>query len=125
MRISDWSSDLCSSDLVGFIAQFGAVIIDAHQLGAVIGADVLAVLLPRVEHLLAEVERPVEARRVVVGELRSGDDFADAVDHGGDLFDVRLFSLATRSEERRVGKGGVRTCRHRWSPYNYKTKTNQ
>src|SRR3546814_18249700 len=93
MRISDWSSDLCSSDLVGFIAQFGAVIIDAHQLGAVIGADVLAVLLPRVEHLLAEVERPVEARRVVVGELRSGDDFADAVDHGGDLFDVRLLSL--------------------------------
>src|SRR3546814_13903753 len=101
MRISDWSSDVCSSDLplgrialegadavVGFIAQFGAVIIDAHQLGAVIGAEVLAVLLPRVEHLLAEVERPVEARRIIV-----------------------------RSEERRVGKECVSTCRSRWSPY--------
>src|SRR3546814_18459126 len=26
-------------------------------------------------------------------DLRIGDDFADAVDHGGDLFDVRLSSL--------------------------------
>src|SRR3546814_17997096 len=37
--------------VVGFIAQFGAVIIEAHQLGAVLGADVIAVLLPRVEPL--------------------------------------------------------------------------
>src|SRR3546814_18874492 len=27
-------------------------------------------------------------------------------------------SLGRRSEERRVGKEGVRTCRTRWSPYN-------
>src|SRR3546814_17135603 len=86
MRISDWSSDVCSSDLdevvedagplrrialkaadtiVGFGAQRGAVIIDAHQLGPIIGADVLAVLLPRIEHLLAKVQRPVEARREI------------------------------------------------------------
>src|SRR3546814_15353864 len=26
-------------------------------------------------------------------------------------------SIMVRSEERRVGKGGVRTCRSRWSPY--------
>src|SRR3546814_12430236 len=29
----------------------------------------------------------------------------------------------TRSEERRVGKECVSTCRSRWSPYNYKKKT--
>src|SRR3546814_5124637 len=29
-----------------------------------------------------------------------------------------------RSEERRVGKERVSTCRYRWSPYHYKTKTN-
>src|SRR3546814_13151434 len=29
-------------------------------------------------------------------------------------------SLWTRSEERRVGKGCVSTCRSRWSPYHYK-----
>src|SRR3546814_17158910 len=28
----------------------------------------------------------------------------------------------TRSEERRVGKECVRTCRYRWSPYHYKKK---
>src|SRR3546814_1381400 len=27
------------------------------------------------------------------------------------------FAVAERSEERRVGKGGVSTCRSRWSPY--------
>src|SRR3546814_20222674 len=29
-----------------------------------------------------------------------------------------------RSEERRVGKECVSTCRSRWSPYHYKKKTN-
>src|SRR3546814_12351924 len=31
-------------------------------------------------------------------------------------------SLERRSEERRVGKECVRTCRSRWSPYHYKKK---
>src|SRR3546814_12447646 len=31
---------------------------------------------------------------------------------------------AIRSEERRVGKEGVSTCRYRWSPYHEKKKTN-
>src|SRR3546814_15254693 len=30
--------------------------------------------------------------------------------------DVALDSVAARSEERRVGQGGVSTCRSRWSP---------
>src|SRR3546814_15337907 len=30
--------------------------------------------------------------------------------------------LLTRSEERRVGKECVSTCRSRWSPYHYKKK---
>src|SRR3546814_19549690 len=29
----------------------------------------------------------------------------------------QLLAAFTRSEERRVGKGCVRTCRSRWSPY--------
>src|SRR3546814_17774683 len=32
---------------------------------------------------------------------------------------------AGRSEERRVGKECVRTCRSRWSPYHYKKKKNK
>src|SRR3546814_20511024 len=33
-----------------------------------------------------------------------------------------LFVAGGRSEERRVGKECVRTCRSRWSPYHSKTK---
>src|SRR3546814_17408294 len=32
---------------------------------------------------------------------------------------------AGRSEERRVGKGCVSTCRSRWSPYHYKKQKNK
>src|SRR3546814_16137158 len=31
-------------------------------------------------------------------------------------------STSLRSEDRRVGKEGVSTCRSRWSPYHYKKK---
>src|SRR3546814_14433099 len=34
------------------------------------------------------------------------------------LWDDTHFTVLFRSEERRVGKEGVRTCRSRWSPYN-------
>src|SRR3546814_5530056 len=81
MRISDWSSDVCSSDLNGQAAQDQA------------GADHPG----REQHRLDEV----------VGE--------DADDDGGQEGheDVE----GERSEERRVGKECVSTCRSRWSPY--------
>ena len=79
--------------LVSLGAEFGAVVIDAHQLGTIVSRHILACCFPSIEHLLAEVQRPVEARRVVVDELRVRHDFADAVDHFGDLLDVRLFGF--------------------------------
>src|SRR3546814_358760 len=42
----------------------------------------------------------------------------------GQWTDLRLALLPTRSEERRVGKGCVSTCRSRWSPYHKKKKKN-
>src|SRR3546814_18026558 len=36
-----------------------------------------------------------------------------------------VLRMLVRSEERRVGKEGVRTCRSRWSPYHYKKKNNK
>src|SRR3546814_14675586 len=80
MRISDWSSDVCSSDLP---------------------------LL----HLL----RPGR-RRWRRGSLH--DLPADHPDLRGVLFPAD--SSAARSEERRVGKECVSTCRSRWSPYHSK-----
>src|SRR3546814_17649110 len=35
---------------------------------------------------------------------------------------ARRLTLIVRSEERRVGKECVSTCRSRWSPYHYKKK---
>src|SRR3546814_19996942 len=42
----------------------------------------------------------------------------------GDLEHLDVATL-TRSEERRVGKECVSTCRSRWSPYHKKKKTQQ
>src|SRR3546814_3435492 len=69
MRISDWSSDVCSSDL--------------------------CVRLGQVECLV--VEFPVGPRLRRLRRAKHGHD--------------------QRSEERRVGKECVSTCRSRWSPY--------
>src|SRR3546814_18741523 len=48
------------------------------------------------------------------------NQFVDKI--AGTLHGIRLTTASVRSEERRVGKECVRTCRSRWSPYHYKTK---
>src|SRR3546814_18651856 len=87
MRISDWSSDVCSSDL------------GRHACGDLCGRCLLCHLLSR-------------------------DRFcAGARDDGAGLPEGAVpADPARRSEERRVGKECVSTCRSRWSPYHYKKK---
>src|SRR3546814_14191402 len=105
MRISDWSSDVCSSDLPSPArppdARPAAVPVasgDAAQGG---GGEVGDAAVAVDGH-----------RQVELGE--------EAAQHVLDAL------LAARSEERRVGKGCVSTCRSRWSPYpsNKKTERN-
>src|SRR3546814_1374823 len=89
MRISDWSSDVCSSDL-------GRRQVDRGDSGDHAAGEGMG---------LAEVvgaDRRAEAVFGVVGER---DGLVEAR-HG-----------EQRSEERRVGKECVSTCRSRWSPY--------
>src|SRR3546814_17437305 len=100
MRISDWSSDVCSSDL----------------LGLQIGEHEAAVL--EIEDRLAE--RLAFAGifdRVVEGALRR----RLGADRDRQPF---LRQLAHRSEERRVGKECVGPCRYRWWPSHKKNKKN-
>src|SRR3546814_1817486 len=78
MRISDWSSDVCSSDLRMGATSEGA------------GCTLAARLKPG------------------FGPRRLGSA-TSAVGATG--------AAAARSEERRVGKECVSTCRSRWSPY--------
>src|SRR3546814_12239251 len=46
----------------------------------------------------------------------------DAGLHGHGMDELAATHLSHRSEERRVGKECVSTCRSRWSPYHYKKK---
>src|SRR3546814_12328924 len=99
MRISDWSSDVCSSDLVGDLAEVVTIIppgANAHDFQASAReAGVLA-----------------DADAIVI----NGGGFAEgllSVVEGAETDGVPVLD---RSEERRVGKECVSTCRSRWSP---------
>src|SRR3546814_13123207 len=99
MRISDWSSDVCSSDLQ--IAQ------QRRKRLTVIHKDTVFKLGCGmfVEECRRAAERypDVEVEDVIV------DTFAMHLVRNPQRFD--------RSEESRVGKECVSTCRYRWSPY--------
>src|SRR3546814_19226890 len=91
MRISDWSSDVCSSDL-----QQVAVAVE-------------------------QVDREENKWRRALG--RGGSRaWRLILEHwvGGRSVSVDKQSVIHRSEERRVGKECVSTCRYRWSPYHEK-----
>src|SRR3546814_16736014 len=116
LRISDWSSDVCSADLVldpahpfPFSPNRGlGVIFDLQRKAS--GETIRELVM-----IPASLARFVP----VPGELRAFVPIEYLIELFGDLlfpgFDIR--SLGVRSEERRVGKECVRTCRVRWSPY--------
>src|SRR3546814_14624981 len=90
MRISDWSSDVCSSDLLGGLARRHVGEIADHPRGGV----------HRVHAVGGEGGVRFLAAHVAA-------DRGLALVAGDDLH---------RSEERRVGKEGVSTVRSRWLP---------
>src|SRR3546814_19486606 len=92
MRISDWSSDVCSSDL-------------PHRGRDVEGQarGVEVAFLDAVGVALTNPRLGVRVRRWTCAD--------------GDALAVALAHVGPRSEERRVGKECVSTCRSRWSPY--------
>src|SRR3546814_6096562 len=93
MRISDWSSDVCSSDL----------------------ADQFADLL--VEKIRRRDPRAGARDGAAVGHARRcGADGDARVGRRVEAI-VSAFAADRRSEERRVGKECVSTCRYRGSPY--------
>src|SRR3546814_19223481 len=110
MRISDWSSDVCSSDLQTIKAD---------------GASAAGLFVR------SEWERPVSNDTPVLDDttpIRAV--LGDAADAITPVFEVRIERrtwiiseggatielVLDRSEERRVGNECVSTCRSRWSP---------
>src|SRR3546814_11825664 len=118
MRISDWSSDVGSSDLELLIRLEGAVIVGSLAPRDVRGGRRVAGTLGL---LLREVGRGEQAAGVLVGAAHVdqvlGADRGNHVVAVGALGGVELLSgvrrRGARSEERRVGKGCVSTCRSR------------
>src|SRR3546814_17984895 len=131
MRISDWSSDVCSSDLTLSFVDCGELMpsyqmsirdaegneLDERQCGHiwVKGSSVMS----------GSFQDPESTAEVMVdGWLNTGDI--------GYRVGARLMVTARhkdviivngrniRSEARRVGKEGSSTCRSRWRTYNYK-----
>src|SRR3546814_15401499 len=129
MRISDWSSDVCSSDLLN-----GRAIAARRQtmtfpiIYALARNCVVSPLNVRTESdpdADAELEAMIGQAGFIIQNLigtavkRKKDQYSI---FGGGRRLTRVHALIEkgelpRSEERRGGKGGVSTCRSRWSPY--------
>src|SRR3546814_15052487 len=102
MRISDWSSDVCSSDL-----------------GRAEGLPEKTLEAAAMDRLkshgwpgnVRELENLVRRLAVLYSEDAIGVEVIDA-----ELADGQPQAAAQRSEERRVGKACVSTGRSRWAP---------
>src|SRR3546814_18932110 len=97
MRISDWSSDVCSSDLT----------IQSVDTGAAAGPSVIA-----------DRASPSPAALDFISEfvLRGRNSAGEPIDYAS--FVAQILDVTDgRSEERRVGKECVSTCSSRCSPY--------
>src|SRR3546814_13069338 len=108
MRISDWSSDVCSSDLLGREplgkVPLSAVAMERKGTSTERGDEQRAVRARNQERReLTQQLRDISAR--IAETMRTLGDKAKGMAHG-----------LRRSEERRVGKECVRTCRARWAP---------
>src|SRR3546814_12229433 len=101
MRISDWSSDVCSSDLEGWLESRNST--HVCRLG---GTHRSVTLSQHYGNLTL---------------LRMGYDSCAVTKLQPFLLQffhrVCHVNVLSRSEERRVGKECVSTCRSRWSPY--------
>src|SRR3546814_20145070 len=107
MRISDWSSDVCSSDLA-HASDVSQVIGFAREHGFDIAV--------RGGGHSSSGHGTVDGGIVI--DLRDLNDVA--VDEASKT--VWVGGGATRTEARRVGNECVSKCRSRWSPYHYKKK---
>src|SRR3546814_5508600 len=92
MRISDWSSDVCSSDLVA-----------KHQM----------------QHPIQAATIKLRCRQALAGDAPSArhDPLWRIRKNRATSLLVQTGQLGRRSEERRVGKECVSTCRSPWAPY--------
>src|SRR3546814_5849013 len=103
MRISDWSSDVCSSDLLADPLTRGA----EHAGGPMND-------IPNHERDAWLAKAGILTEALPYMRRYAGKTFV--IKYGGHAMGDEALA-AGRSEERRVGKECVSTCRSRWAPY--------
>src|SRR3546814_20781357 len=111
MRISDWSSDVCSSDLFVFFAAHFVAMFNWSSIGPIIaisGAEKLQGMNLPAPLLLVCVLLLSSMMDLFIGSATAKWSVLSSV------------VVPMRSEERRVGKECVITCRSRWSTYHSK-----
>src|SRR3546814_11083237 len=119
MRISDWSSDVCSSDLT---TKAGKVVYSSTvRVGNNIDSvqQMLSLAMPEAR----VVATPMNGMMLLTGTVAAPDDAAEAERlvqaFVGDKTQVlSRLRTATRSQAPRVGKECVSACRTGWAPYN-------
>src|SRR3546814_13116680 len=112
MRISDWSSDVCSSDLAAFLEWY-------RKQNNVTGALKVAVFSSEASPAYVDIAKGL---RKYADENQATIDLVEIVYTEVQPTDLPPQVNSVRSEERRVGKECVSTSRSRWSPSNYKKK---
>src|SRR3546814_7660579 len=111
MRISDWSSDVCSSDLPAPARPpEGEAGQDHHDRPACGKLDKQAAG-PADQQAAVDARQP--GRDAPFGVGRTDDT---SLRRDGDVAHRAVGEAETRSAERRVGEEGVSTCRTRWAP---------
>src|SRR3546814_19699915 len=112
MRISDWSSDVCSSDLVLGTASLEDLIfepenVDAFEIGAKYNGRGFDLNVTAFHQVFDDFQlNTFNGLFFVVANVNACKDVLGGADTHND-----------RSEERRLGGECVSTCRSRWSPY--------
>src|SRR3546814_3383654 len=105
MRISDWSSDVCSSDLNNFFHKKQYAYLNKNKPIAMAFNEDSRVKIPAILHLLRLGYTYISRNEQIRQEETN-------------IFpNIFKESIQKRSEERRVGKECVSTCRSRWSLY--------
>src|SRR3546814_12322387 len=100
MRISDWSSDVCSSDLLDLAESEERLRLNDQRKD-----EFLAILAHELRNPLAPISNALHILRPWLAAEPQTASLG------------QMMERQVRSEERRVGKECVSTCRSRWSPY--------
>src|SRR3546814_11620584 len=109
MRISDWSSDVCSSDLPERLPSDAEV--GDNRLRNLVGVMPAPPVRAPLRRLIEWTADYYLAPTAAVARMTLAS--TSALEGGRTITEYRA-----RSEESRVGKEGGSTCRYRWAPYN-------